>query len=770
MRKLAIFACSCSAAVFLAVFLLPEGVLVPAGGLLGGACLLFSLLRGRTGRRAALALALVCAGAAVGLLWTRGYLQLVFRPAQAMDGRTLVLTATVEDWPQETEYGYTLVVRADTQSWVKVRAILYTDSQGAQVRPGDRVTTVAHCTLGDRTFAGEEITYYTAKGIFFRAQAYGELAVERPEHPSPRYFSAYCADAIRRGIQAAFPADAAPLVRALVTGNRENLTDAFTTSLQRVGLSHTVAVSGMHLAFLAGLLSLVLGRGKRRTALVTLVWVVVFCGVAGNTPSVLRAAVMILMLQLAPLVERERDILTSLAFALMMLLLSNPFSAAHVGLQLSFGAVAGILLVSDPIQSWLLARLRLDRRPKAFLPRQLIRLPRFLVSTLAATLGASVLTVPLVALHFRIFSLISPVSNLLTLWAVALLFLGGFFLGILGAFLPAAAAGLAQPFTALARYLDWVVDGLGRMPFAAVPLDSLYYRAWIIFFALVVGITLTMRKRGRQLITPVCALLVTLACSMLLTAGELRRGSLGVTVLDVGQGQSVLVSMDGFLALVDCGGDSQDDPGDIAADLVQSMGRGRLDLLVVSHCHADHANGVLQLLERLEVGGVALPDVEEDSAQRREILAACEERDIPLWLVGSDTYVDLGEGRTITLFAPLGQGTGTNELGLTVLASAGEEDVLITGDMPGEVEQELLAHARLPQVEVLVAGHHGAESSTTGQLLEAIAPEVAVISAGLGNSYGHPHSQTLERLARAGAEIYRTDLQGTVSVRLGDGS
>ncbi|MEM5781314.1 MAG: ComEC/Rec2 family competence protein, partial [Lawsonibacter sp.] len=128
------------------------------------------------------------------------------------------------------------------------------------------------------------------------------------------------AKALKTGIHAAFPPDAAPLIQALVTGNRDGLTDEFTTSLQRAGLSHTVAVSGMHLAFLASMVSLLLGKGKRSTALATLVGVAVFCGIVGNTPSVLRAAVMIGMLQIAPLLRRERDDVTALAFALMLIL------------------------------------------------------------------------------------------------------------------------------------------------------------------------------------------------------------------------------------------------------------------------------------------------------------------------------------------------------------------------------------------------------------------------------------------------------------------
>ena len=763
MRKLAWFAAAYSAAVAGANFLLPERAL-PALGL-GCLVLLLCCLAVKNRRRRRL-YRILLSGAAVGFLWSAAYCQLFFQPARALDGQTVRLAGVVEEWAQETDYGYSVLVRAEAGGLAHPATLLYVDEQGKDLRPGDRITTVAYCTLADRTLAGEEITYYTAKGIFLRGEAYGTLTIERPEHVPFWYWPALWSKSLKEGVDAAFPADVAPLVRALVTGNRDNLTDPFTTSLQRTGLSHTVAVSGMHLALFAALVRLAVGRGSWRSALLVCLLVLLFCLVAGNTPSVVRAAIMVWMLQLAPLLGRERDSFTSLAFALLLLLVQNPFAAANVGLQLSFAAVAGILLVSDPIQNRLLAWLHLDHWSKHWLVRQTMRPPRFLVSVFSATLGASVLTVPLVAFHFGTFSLISPLSNLMTLWAVSILFPAGLLLGCLGTVLPGLAGVLAIPFTLLGRYLNWAVDLLGGLPMAAIPLDSFYYRAWVVYLCLLIGCALMM-KGERRIILPVCGAVCALTLSVLLNALTFRSGQLRVSVLDVGQGQSVVVRSGDYVALVDCGGDGPESAGDVAADYLQAVGQTRLDLLVLSHFHDDHANGVEQLLERMEVEAIALPDVEEEAPLRLEILALAEEKGIPVHRIRADTSLTLPGGGTLTLYAPLGRGTDTNELGLTVLAGAGEFDVLIPGDMGGEVEQLLLQHASLPDLELLVAGHHGSAGSTTQTLLDALAPELAVISVGQNNIYGHPAQETLERLAGSGCEIYRTDLQGTVEVRAG---
>ncbi len=766
MRVLATFAFSFAVAVFLDIYGGLDGWLLPLGGGLAVIALLLGLPLWKKSRARTRAL-LILSGLACGFLWTALYMAVFFRPAQDLDDCTVRLTATVADWPQEGTYGgYTVLIQAETGSWVKVSAILYTDDQGADLRPGDRIETIAHCTLGESTFAGEKITYYTAKGIFLRAQAYGRLEADQLDHVPPRYFAAWVSKALKTGIDAAFPEEEAGFVKALVTGNRDNLTDEFTTSLERTGLSHTVAVSGMHLAFLASLLTALLGRGRRSAAVCTILWVVLFCGIAGNTPSVLRAAVMILMLQLAPLLDRERDGPTSLALALLLLLGVNPFSASHIGLQLSFAAVAGILLVSDRVQDWLLRYFHMDKlsRPKHFGMKLLRAAAYFVISTLSATLGASVLTIPLVAVHFNMISLISPLSNLLTLWAIGFLFLGGLGAGALAVVLPGPAAVLALPFAVLARYLRWVIDLLARPALAALPLESVYYRAWLV---LVYALLLVfVRAKGRRPVwIPLAAGTAALVLAVVLTRASFYMGDLAVTVLDVGQGQSVLIRMGNFLTLVDCGGDSRDDPGDIAANCLQSLGRSKIDLLVVSHYHDDHANGIVQLLRRIDVGEIVLPDVEEDAPLREEILSSARQREIPVRLIREDTRFETKGDRTLSVLAPMYAGGVSNERGLTVLARVGEADVLITGDMEREGELRLVETVPLPQVEILVVGHHGSATSTTPKLLEAVRPGLALISVGPNNKYGHPDWDTLVRLDGIGSKIYRTDLYGTIEVQ-----
>ena len=759
MRKLAVFSFSFSAAVFVCCYLLPREIWL-------WSCILCLLVCGTAWfllkRNKRVFSTILCAGLTLGFLWMTVYDRVFFDPARALDDTTVRLIATVIDYPSQRDYGWQVSARMKTEQGIPVDLILYTDEQGAVLCPGDRIETVTHLTLGTRSSSGEEITYYTAKGIYLWGKCYGLLNINRPEKVSVQYWPAYLAQRLKDGIDAAFPEETVSLVRAVVTGSREKLTDEFTSSLERTGLSHTVAVSGMHLSCFAGILALLLGRGKR-SAVIVIGWALLFAAVAGNTPSVIRAAVMILLLHIAPLLRRERDDFTALGFALMLLLIQNPYAAAHVGLQLSFGAVSGILLVSDPLQNKLCEVLRLaTKRSDRRLVFAAKRLGQGAVSVFSATLGAMVITTGMTAGHFGMLSLVSPLSNLLTLWAVTTIFAAGLIIGLLGLFLPGTARLLAIPVSWLAEYVQRCTDFLADLPFASLALDSPFYKAWIVLVYAVIMAAVLERGKRRHIV-PICCVVCALFLSILCTARTFRTDELSVTALDVGQGQCVILNDDETVVMVDCGGDSYDDPGELAADYLRSRAVFRLDALVLTHYHDDHANGVIRLLDLIDVTLLVLPDVEEDSDLRQSILAAAAEKGVETCFVREPSSVESGDV-IMKVYPPLTDDRDENERGLALLLRSGEHSALITGDMDGLTEGKLLHYADLPDVDLLIAGHHGAADSTTSELLDAVQPEVCFVSVGQNNRYGHPADATLDRLNNINCETYRTDRNGTVRI------
>jgi competence protein ComEC len=180
---------------------------------------------------------------------------------------------------------------------------------------------------------------------------------------------------------------------------------------------------------------------------------------------------------------------------------------------------------------------------------------------------------------------------------------------------------------------------------------------------------------------------------------------------------------------------------------------------VVTHYHADHTNGLPELMARIPADTIYLPRIEDEFGVRDRLVALAKKYGTSIVYVDAPVVRPMGQA-SLRLYPPLGEGD-LNEQGLTVLCSAGNYDALITGDMAGSTEKKLVERYALPDIELLVVSHHGSKYATSRELLEAVTPETAVISVG-DNSYGHPADEALLRLIAANCEIYRTDLQGHI--------
>ena len=389
---------------------------------------------------------------------------------------------------------------------------------------------------------------------------------------------------------------------------------------------------------------------------------------------------------------------------------------------------------------------------------------RYTAASLSATAGALVFTAPLSAWYFGFFVLVSPLSNLLCLAAVGALFCVGLtavFVSLLFFPLGAAAAVLAD---LLSRYILFICGLLSHLPYHALYTVNPYLGWWIAFLYLAFFLVRLRGGHGRQY--AVAAVLCALTLGYTVKLGQLRYtgSTMDALMLDVGQGACLLLESDGTSALIDCGGSSFPDAGDLAADYLATMGCTSLDYLILTHYDADHVSGVETLISRMDVKQVLVPDTGEETQIRARVLSALEASRIPVTSIRSaETYV-LGEGQ-MTIYPPVGTGSD-NEQGLAVLCEGSSAKLLVTGDMDTATERALLEQYALPNIDVLAVGHHGAASSTSETLITTLEPETALISVGENNSYGHPDESVLLRLSRLGVAVCRTDKQGTIHVAL----
>ena len=752
MRVLATVGFSFAAGLFLT--LLPwDGWQLYAAGALALASLLWALLgRGTPHLRRVL---LVLLPLMVSLLYFSAYRALVRQPVQALCGGEHDFSAAVCDWPEATERGAKVTIRL--HGLLGAKAVYYGDDDLLSLRPGDALSGTAWwndvAAIGDG-----DLRQFSSRGVYALLYDRDTLTVQPAPDMPLGYAPQYAAKALRDKLAQLWD-DPSVLgfLTAELTGDKSLLPESDYVAMQETGLAHIFAVSGLHCAFLVTLLSLLIPPTHRRTLCAVASAVLVFYMLlTGLSPSVARACVMQLFLLSAPLFRRGSDPLTSLAAALTVILLVNPYAVGSVSLQLSFAATLGMVLLSGRLYKsftgWYRGRNRTVRTALSFL-----------AANLAATLGALVFTAPLTAYYFNILSLAAPLAGLLAVPAAGYAFMSAFVSALLGlVWTPLGHLAGYVPLL-LVKYILWVAHLLLAVPYHAVYFTNVYLRVWLLYvYAAFLGCAVTPDGKRKYALASALTVLTLAACLWLNSRWQ-QYGAFRAAVLDVGQGESVALCSGSEAALVDCGSsNSYVDAGSVAADALQSAGIRRLSAVIVTHYHADHTNGLTEVLTRLPVDTLYLPDIEDEYGVRDRLVSLAAHQGADVVFVTEPARIALGEA-VLTVYPPLLTTGDLNEQGLTALATAGDFDLLITGDMAGQTEQLLAQTYPLPDVEVLVVSHHGSRYSSDESFLRAITPDNAVISVG-DNRYGHPAEETLRRLQAVGATVWRTDQQGSIRI------
>jgi competence protein ComEC len=608
---------------------------------------------------------------------------------------------------------------------------------------------------------------------------------------------------LRRGagtaLTNAIPEPEAGLASGIVVGLRDRVDRDLAADFTTVGASHVVAISGWNIAIVAATVAALLrSLPRRRRSVVTLLAIVAYVLFAGASASVVRAAVMAGVVIGARESGRAGRAAAALGWAAFGLLLLDPRLVGDAGFQLSSLATAGILAWASPLTS----------RLRALLPG---RLPASIVECLAVSLAAQVATLPVVLLTFGRLAIISPLLNLLVvplvapaMAASAVALLGG---ATAMAGLPAVVATIVGlPAWLLLSLMVAIVHAGAALPFASAALDPPWNIAGATIAAVApfaVGAWVRRRRasgspraigiraarpavaiaasRSRSTGRPGPSRFVTVALALSVAAlgvAAIHRpdGATRITVLDVGQGDAILVEGDrGGRLLVDGG----PDPDRLLIELDERLPPWdrRLDAVILTHPHEDHVAGLALLLARYRVGRVYEPGMRGPGpgyAAWDEALAAAGAPSRGRLATGDRLAVD--DLRFDVLWPDPGRvpseppdgGRGINDVSIVLLGEVDGRRVLLTGDVEDDVDP-ILAKRGLPPIDLLKVAHHGSGTASTVAFLGVVRPSVAVVSSGAGNPYGHPAKTTLQHLAETGARVLRTDTDGTVEVAIADG-
>jgi competence protein ComEC len=789
-------------------------------GIAGLVLLMLAALRARM--LGAVAAGLVLCGAAAGEL----RLAAMDAPADRVrDGERVALRAQLLAPPRPGSFGSSAEIEV-TSGPLRGARLLLRAARWAPlphpVRIGEELRVEGRLKAPDRAASSFDFAaHLRGRGIA------GELLLDEARHTGGRRGGlAGALDGMReraeRAVVAGMPPRDAALLRGMVLGQDEAIDAALHDDFRDSGLAHLLAVSGQNVMLLAALAlpALALAGLRLRARLAVLVVLIaLYVPLAGAGPSLQRAGVMGLAGIAAMAASRPASRSYALLLAAVATLAWNPRAWTEPGWQLSFAAVAGILVIGVPLSGSLrrlgeevlqpresLEPSRAGPEPERGGPapsgtgparkpaaptRHAVALAgvRLFADGIAITVAATLATAPLLAHHFGSVPLGGLLANLLALPAVApAMWLGMLKIGLGQAGGPGAAVAGSLGWVAAVPvgYLVSLAERCADLPGGRLALPRGSPLAVLGGYAVLAATTLLARRAARPMSrhlperaarwrrlprTHRVAIATTLALALLATAAPALDGPdpprrLTVRFLDVGQGDSTLIQYPGGTAVLFDGGP----PEAGVARLLRKAGVERLAVVVATHASRDHHGGLAEVMRRFPVGTLLEGgDGTTDPAFRAILHEASERGTRRIAAIAPLTLELAGGALRIRLLSPPPRQSGRppedpNPRAAVALVSAGAFDLLLSAD----AESETLLPLELPDVDAMKLPHHGSSDPGLPALLEQTDPQLAAIEVG-PNTYGHPAPSTLAALARAGVETYRTDRHGTVTLTIDAG-
>lgn len=558
------------------------------------------------------------------------------------------------------------------------------------------------------------------------------------------------------------------LLKGILLGDRQSFPQGLLNDFTATGLTHTLAVSGFNVGIVALVgFTLLRALSLRRlpTAVAVILLLILYALVTGLSPSVVRATLMACALIVGTALERDVDVLNTLGLSAALLLAVWPLSLFDPGFQLSFAATLALIVLSRPLLSLLP-----DRSPPA-------RWKTWIWPPLAASLAAQIGSLPVVAYHFQTLSLASFAANLPAAPLVSAATVLGVLSAMAGPLFPALSTLINGANYLLLKALLVTVHLFAQIPCAALAVPRPPFVGLCIYY-LAVGLCLPGVRNSR--LGKPCLFAALLFANAFAWKGAAGPGpGLDAVFLDVGQGDGLFLRFpDGKTMLVDGGMRSErfDAGRQVVLPFLKYNGVRRLDVVVATHPHDDHIGGLVEVLGQVRVEHYVDSGQASNSWTSRRIRAMIEKKNISYHAVAAgDSLAGLGGVGALVLHPipdfvcgdtasapPLGLNNGSVVLRLTYAGRT----LLLAGDAERQAESCLLAWGPRLKGDVLKAGHHGSNTSSTRDFLAAVSPSVAVISVGERNRFGHPSPEVIERYKSSGIRVCRTDRHGAAVLRV----
>ena len=633
--------------------------------------------------------------------------------------------------------------------------------------------------------------YYTSQGFIYCADVIEVIEVKRDNTYLSYVYR--LSESVKNIYKKVYSSHNAGIMQSIVLGDRSGLDDDVKMLYQKNGISHILAISALHVSLVGMCIYDFLKRktGRIVSACISTFLILSYLCMTGYSASASRAVIMILVYMLADVLGRTSDGANTLGIATVILLWINPYNIVNSAFWLSFLAMSGIIFVKPLLsddKSILIYVKRPDKKHITF--KQMIVFG--FADSIITGISITITTLPVMLVISGQVPVISLFLNIIVIPLMSVIMMSGIFTGITGMFSIGAACFFAGAGGYILDFYNVLCKISSHFKYAVIvtgtPDNS---RIVLYFMVLIVWVLVHVLLKNKRADT------ICLGLLMLVMTGLHYdiNADMKAAMLDVGQGDSIAVhTKDGLNVLFDGGSTTKKNVGRYTIySYLKHCGVRKLDYVFVSHPDKDHINGIYELIEMrdntFEIGTVVLPEIRRTMAVKKQAGDDMSKLEKTLKAAGINVVyavagdcIKSGEFSVKCMHPCDGYDyESANDYSAVYLVEYGDFSMLMTGDAEKKAEKCIVedvnriagdadTSARLVSVNILKVGHHGSKGASSEEFLSYIKPETALISCGAGNSYGHPHTETLKRLSGIKAKVYRTDESGEIAVRVRDGS
>lgn len=678
----------------------------------------------------------------------------------------------------ENEYSYEYIVKLQSKNKKlnNKRFILKTKKKGKKLSFGDKIKFTGEYVkpTGRRNYHGFDYSLYLkTQKLYgtFEGSSYIVLSTSCCSYVEKivNNFKEKTKKALRDNLDE----DLAELCIGILIGDRNNLDEKIEEDFKKSNLTHMLAVSGSHFVYIIICIKYLekVIKWRNFNKVLTIIIIVLFMNLTGNTASVVRSGIMAIMLILAKVFHRKSDVWTNMAVSVIASLVYNPYTIFDIGFELSYGGVMGIVIFYDKVKAGI-ERTFLKR----FKKRKILQ---YIEEGASVTISANLVIIPIMIYNFNTISFSFIVSNLLAGGLLGIIVILGFLLVFLSLMLGQTLSIFFYILNFLLKALTKIAEVCSKLPFSYIYVPTPKILGIFIFYSYLFFIINRDRLRVRIFNT----LKVRIAILILIIIFNLgypilssKEYGLEINFVDVGQGDCTLIRANGKNILVDAGGSKDEKSFDVGKNTVfpYLLDRGivSLDYVIVSHFDSDHCQGFNFILKNMKVKTAIICNIGQESEEYNHFVILAKENKTKIRYVQKGSIIKLGKNKIIEILYPDKNekinDNAKNNNAIVFKLTWNKFSMLFTGDIEEKAERKILEMYKNKEEklksDILKVAHHGSKSSTMQEFLDEVKPSIALIGVGENNNFGHPNDMVLNRLEQSGCKTYRTDMLGEITI------